>query len=574
MKKIFLIFFLLAFKIHAQTEVSISYPKPAFLMSFKDPYKEIRLDFEDDYKGFYAKMDVSDSLMVFRSKNEFKKYTNEVEKYKKAVERAIKEKEEEEKELKEGKAKKSSKNKKEVVLTPPDKTTYLIINRELLKPGLELEVTYQEYRSSKKLLVTTIVITTDLDKKATYEGIFEKLDGDIATIDGKAVKLVEKAQIKGKKGKGFEGKVFNSFKEMMLGSIVEVNGRRQADGVLLAEKGEVWENSEDDLDRQIKVSLKNTMRMSANEVAFGDSKFQLIKNPAIQTYVSKVGRSLIPQYQKELHKDHPAKIDFNFYVIKDSTFNACAYPDGSIFVHSTLLEEIENEAQLAAILGHEMAHVTYEHSKKNFETNKNIKLGKEGVVIIGKIIDRTTNTSIPVADLSVMVASFGGQALSSKYSRDLESQADRNGLTYMINAGYDPREAAKIWKRLSTLSDKNEPEYHYGSDVVRAVSKGIETIYASHPDANNRYKSLNRLLAQNLFTEELEDKTIGKDEYTAFKKGLKNVLKGKAFDEPVYVAPKKEETKPVDPKPATDTKPPANKPPTKPKAQVKKKPND
>lgn len=544
-------------------------------MGFKEPYKQINLDFEDDDNGYYSKMGVSDTLMVFRSKKEFARYESEVEKYEKAVEKAAKEKAEEEKALKDGKTKKESKNKKEILLAPPDKTLYLSENKKLLKPGFDVEVTYDEYRVSKQLIANRIVVLTDLDKKQTYEGVFERLDGDVATIDGRAAKFTDKAQIKGRKGRGFDGKIFTSFSDMMLGSIVEITGKVMMDGILLIEKGEVWENNEDDLDKQIKSSLKTTMKLSANEVSFGDSRFELVKNQAIQTYVSKIGRNLIPQYQKELDRNHPAKIDFNFYVIKDSTFNACAYPDGSIFVHSTLLEEIENEAQLAAILGHEIAHVTYEHSRKNFESNKKIKLGAEGVKLLGTVVERQTNTSIPIADLSVVVASFGGKALSSKYSRDLENQADRNGLTYMINGGYDPREAARIWKRLSAMSDKSEPEYHFGSDLLRATAKGIETIYASHPESISRYKSLTRLLAQNVFDESFDNKIVGKAEYAAFKKGLKRVLKGKTYDEPVEVAKPKETSPKVEEAKTSDTKPTTSKAndKTKAKAPAKKKAN-
>lgn len=559
---------------YAQKEVGISYTKKAFLMAFKEPYTHINLDFDDDVKGFYSNMQVGDSLLVFRSEKEFSKYEDDLKKYYKAIERAEKEKEkeiekekqEEEKALKEGKPRKESKKKKvePKEIKPPDLTTFLTKNREILKGGLELDVNYEEFRTSKQVVVRRIVITTDLDKKDDYEGVFERLDGDIATIDGRGVRLKENTIIKGKPGKGFEGKTFASFKDMMLGSIVNVKGRRQADGILLADEGLVWENAEEDIDRQIKTSLKNTMKLSANEVTFGTNQFVFVKNAAVQTYVSKIGRNLIPQYQKELDKSHPAKIDFNFYVIQDSTFNACAYPDGSIFVHSALLEELENEAQLAAIIGHEIAHVTYEHARKNFETGKKVEAGKTGVKVLAKVVEYKTNTAIPVEDVAVLVASVGGKALSSKYSRNLESQADRNGLTYMINAGYDPREASKVWKRLALLSDVAEPEYHFGSNLLRAASKGIETIYASHPDAIDRYKSLNRLLSQNMFDDEHDNKKVGKEEYSDFKRGLKRVIKGQSFGEPIS-EPKKEQVKTVAPagnKPASNIKS-APKTPTK-----------
>ncbi len=568
-KHLLVIFLLLTQLSLGQREVGITYTKPAFLMSFKEPFTQINLDFEDDSNGFYSKMEVGDSMLIFRSKKEYSKYENELAKYMKALEKsAQKERSEQEKAIKQGKPIKESKSRNDDTkgLKYPDLTTYLKTNRDLLKAGLDLDITYDEYRTTNKMIVRKIIITTDLDKKDDYEGVFERIDNDIAIIDGRGVRLKENTIIKGKVGKGFEGKSFTTFKDMMFGSIVNVKGRRQADGILLADEGEVWDNSEDEIDKRIKLSLKNTMKLSANEVSFGTNRFIFVKNPMIQNYVSKIGRNLIPQYQKELDKNHPAKVDFNFYVIQDSTFNACAYPDGSIFIHSALLEELDNEAQLAAIIGHEIAHVTNEHARKNFESGKKITAVNETVKLFSSVLDKKTNTGIPLEDVSVLVASVGGQALSSKYNRNLESQADRNGLTYMINAGYDPREASKVWKRLALLADNTQPEYKGGANLQMALSKGIETIYASHPDAIVRYKSLNRLLSQNNIDEDIENKKIGKEEYLAFKKGLKRVLRGQHFEEPTSSTTKKtpKDVLQLGNKPATNIK-------ASPKTTTKKK---
>jgi Zn-dependent protease with chaperone function len=568
---------LLSYQTLAQVEVPISYTKPAFLMIYKEPYKQITFEFVEDVKDYYSTMDMNDSVMVFKNENQYRKYDRDLKNYYKAIENEKedeeKAKKEAEKALKEGKKPKEFKKKE---LTPPSLAIYLNDNHKILRTGLDLKVTYEEYRISKKVIVKYIIITTDLEANDDYTGVFERLDGEIATIDGRAVKLKEKTVLKGKEGKGFEGKTFTSFKDMMLGSIVNIKGVRYADGILIADKGEVWEDSEDDLDRQIKTSLKNSMKLSANEVTFSDSKFELIQNTAIQTYVSKIGRAMIPQYQKDLDRNHPARVDFNFYVVKDSSFNACAYPDGSIFIHSTLLEELENEAQLGAILGHEIAHVILKHSRKGFQNKKAVGAGsdilKKGADLFSKKQEQKTGKESFIDDAANLITAFGGPALVSKYGRDLENQADRNGLTYMANAGYDPREAAKVWKRLSTLTDNSQPNYYFGSNLFKSISKGVETIYASHPESVTRYKNLNKLLAQNTFEGKIEDRLIGKEEYAAFKKGLKRVLGGKEYDEPVEVAkPKEEIHKPLEVVAPTKVESTPSKPVPKPKAPVKKK---
>lgn len=172
-----------------------------------------------------------------------------------------------------------------------------------------------------------------------------------------------------------------------------------------------------------------------------------------------------PQYLQDLPESDPAKILFRFYVIDDPSFNAFAYPDGSVFVHTGLLETIENEAQLAAILGHEIAHVTHEHGLNKYRQAKGVETGKNVAKQTGKVMEKLGNLNpfnkkktvkVQVEELDVDeteevtlegAIDFGFELYSNMYSRELENQADRVGLFYMHQAGYDPREAPKIWAK-------------------------------------------------------------------------------------------------------------------------------
>lgn len=502
MKKILLLstFLFVVSYSFAQKEVAILNKKPAFITELSSPLTGMQIDIDDDYTSYFSKIEVKDSTMVFRTAAEYSSYIN---KYDKAM--------------------RDRTNSTKPKNTPlPDATLYLVKNRELLRPGLEIDIYFEEYRISQRNIARYIVILTKMDGNDTYTGVYEGITDNRAVIDGKSVTLKEGAFIEGTEG--FKGQRFQSFQNMMIGSFVQVSGKRQPSGILLVEKGKAWENKESPDDAKLKVSLQTTMKVTSSEVSFGNMKFKMLKNADLSNYVSQVGRSVIPAYQKELPNGHPVKIDFNFYVVEDSTFNACAYPDGSVFVHTALLAQLDNEAQLATILGHEISHVTYEHARVQFRVQQNIAIGAAIFTVFAVV------AGVAPVDVAVLVAAFGGVALSSSYNRKLEEQADRAGLNYMFQAGYDPREAGKVWKKMKEIT--SAAESHYGANMARATEKGINSIYATHPSALKRYKNVNRLIALNYHEEDLTVLKVNQPVYRSKMKAMNSWLKGTAYYEP------------------------------------------
>lgn len=535
MKNVFLfllLFLWVSLPIFAQTEVVIRNKKPAFITQLSSPLTEMRVDIEDDFTGYFSKMEIPDTFLVFRTNYEYNTYMNKYERARKDM--------------------LNPKTKKKGV-TLPDITPYLVKNRELVRPGLEIDLFFDEYRISQRNIARHIVIQTKLEGNDHFEGIYEGVSEDgLAVVDGKTIRLKQGAYIEGTEG--FKGQNFHSFKDMMIGSFVRVYGKRQSDGILLVERGTAWENKEMPDDLKLKQSLRNTMKITSSEVSFGQLKFLLLKNADLSSYVSQIGRLIVPSYQKELPKGHPVKIDFNFYVVEDSTFNACAYPDGSIFVHTALLAQLENEAQLAAILGHEIAHVTYEHARMQ------IRKQRQNETTAMMFAFFTVVAGVLPADVAILAAGLGGPALSSFYSRSLEEQADRAGLTYMYQAGFDPREAGKVWKKMYELTDASVA--HFGSNLLKAAEKGINSIYASHPDALKRYKNVNRLIALNYHDEDLTGLKVNQPQYRSKMKSMRKWLQGTPYFEP------EPEPKPV--KPTPDTTNPKKEEPKPPKPKVKK----
>ncbi|HET9228843.1 MAG TPA: M48 family metalloprotease [Thermoanaerobaculia bacterium] len=390
------------------------------------------------------------------------------------------------------------------------------VDRSALRPGIEVSVSGE--RLGSRLVAHRVRLLTEVeDRKVKVSGIFEKLQGSVATVGGQLVTLGPGARVSG--SREWKGKSFASFDEMMLGSFVELEGTRGADGLTLASKGETSPNLYTDTEAEMLGQLRQGLvmpaanQLSGGQVEIGGQAFKLVRDLKIQTYVTRVGLKLIPSYLQDRPAGEPGEILFRFYVIDDPSFNAFAYPDGSVFVHTGLLAVIENEAQLAAVLGHEIAHVTHEHGRRQFEAGKKIDTGRKAINILGRVAEATGRRNPfgtrEVAGVPVDVGAvlqFGTGVFSNVYSRDMENQADRVGLFYMYEAGYDPREAPKVWRTIvDQIGRRNK--------VEEAVSRVQTFLYSSHPEAKARLSNLNREVALNWYGADFGQTAVGKESY-------------------------------------------------------------
>jgi predicted Zn-dependent protease len=189
-------------------------------------------------------------------------------------------------------------------------------------------------------------------------------------------------------------------------------------------------------------------------------------DPLLDEYLARIGDRLRPDEVR------PAGVPgLRFGVISDPTLNAFAMPNGRIYVHSGLLSRIDNEAQLAMILGHEMTHVDHRHALR-FErdaVNKQI-LFPVGAAVLSQTASAILGGGLPLA----ATAAING------YGRDLEREADEEGMARLVRAGYDPKEAPKVFALLQADSKDR------GS---------LETFFfGSHPRLQERIETTNRLI--------------------------------------------------------------------------------
>ena len=156
-------------------------------------------------------------------------------------------------------------------------------------------------------------------------------------------------------------------------------------------------------------------------------RMKLLAENTVQEYVSHLGDSLIPEGARGTRKP----IEFRFFVVEDPEINAESLPDGTLLINTGLLGAMENEAQLAFVLSHEMAHVLQVHYRREVEETRGSRVG---LTIAG------VASSLFIGNAGLFLAEVGIASSVNGHQRELENQADRLGLQNVIEHGYDPRE--------------------------------------------------------------------------------------------------------------------------------------
>ncbi len=195
---------------------------------------------------------------------------------------------------------------------------------------------------------------------------------------------------------------------------------------------------------------------------------KLYRDRLLEDYLAEVGQRLIPEAVKQTEA-----VGFRFHVIQDPTLNAFAYPNGAVYLHTGLVARLENEAQLAAVLSHELTHVTNRHTLRFLRSAQNRALGLEilgigasiGVAAVaGKEAQKGNVEGAIILQQGANVLlglglQLGTLAAVNGYGRGLETEADVEGMKRLVAAGYDPKEVPKVFNLLlSTYGDESKAE--------------------------------------------------------------------------------------------------------------------
>ena len=432
-------------------------------------------------------------------------------------------------------------------------------------PGMKVDLYIDHYQRSLKNVAKEIVLSDDYYGSVTLTGLFEFVDGQRASVDGQLVILDKNTVLRGQNE--WKDKKFSSFSELQLGCELTLHGQRETDGIIYANRGTARPVEENTDDLMLRRAVDLGMKVDKNRLSIGNTFTRtFITDNTLQDYVNSIGRKVVPQYLRTLPIDHPDHIDFKYYLVDDESMNASAFPNGTVVIHTGLLKSMSNEAQLAAVIGHEIAHVTQKHQSKNYRNRKSWKTITE-VLTVATVVGgptssaqnnrsnqmtrmsatnqrgqppRTTSGSLPIAFLNIL-----SEMYTSEYSRSQEMQADRIGLRYMYDAGYDPREASNFWKKLA--QDESDAKRDVAAtnmmmqmmdEPTKGTEKSVppekrESIYASHPRSRDRFNHVSFLLSTAYATTDLSKAIVNAEQHQR----MLSLLRGKSSYKPTIASP-------------------------------------
>ena len=191
------------------------------------------------------------------------------------------------------------------------------------------------------------------------------------------------------------------------------------------------------------------------------------------TYVAGIGKNIAIQSGLSNARD-----DFTITLLNSAVNNAFAIPGGYVYTTRQLVALMNNEAELAGVLGHEVAHVAARHSKKRQSAaTRNSILGVLGTVLSGAILGNSA-----LGQLGQRAFSQGSQLLTLQFSRGQETQADNLGIQYLRSAGYDPRAMGTV---LQSLANQNALD----SRIMGRADNRMPEWASTHPDPASRVRA-------------------------------------------------------------------------------------
>ncbi len=412
--------------------------------------------------------------------------------------------------------------------------------------------------SGANYVATTVETNIAADGSIRIHGLFEGIQDGHAVIDGYPIRVSPGTVIKGehrifKKGAcECAGFAVPSFDHPLLPAgefYVEVSGFQDESGTVTADEVFLCRNTfgrpEQELLAATNGSLTDqTQRITQvppsvysppmglynGQVQVGQYSYPLTNDIELQGYINQVGNRLLPDHVAD-QQGLGGPVSYRFYVIDDPIPNAFAFPNGMIFIHTGLLNMMDNEAQLAVVLGHEIAHVTHEHGRERYATSS---LVDKGTTLFGTFFENSLQVEFGklapnmspemLGTLTTVSANITPAAISNivKPQAKMETQADRVGLYYAHQAGYDIREAVNFWNKMEQLTASTSFQQEItsqllsslGSDRLKYQTAGqnplqklgaagsevlakqiLDTIYTSHPKARKRARAMNELIS-------------------------------------------------------------------------------
>lgn len=314
--------------------------------------------------------------------------------------------------------------------------------------------------------------------KIVIDGRTESLDGyaewrrdGLLIVDGQRVRLSPSGKLKA-------SKEVKGLADIPLGYEVKVKGHRVEGGVLEADEVMARENGTALFEQDLRNAFDVMERRYVDDRRMYEEDDNGKRQDYGRLYTSGPEVERVRRILKRLVPEYLERRDFRVYVVENKEWNAMAAPNDSIYVFSGLLKDMDDD-EVAIVLGHELAHATHEHSRKSFKKTMLIQLAALGVVAVAEesVKDKNKRAVLQVATL------LGASAWASGYGRSHEDQADRVGLRYAAEGGFDVSKGPQLWNRFAEK---------YGNSP-----KALNFFFGDHSVAQDRARNLTREIALN-----------------------------------------------------------------------------
>lgn len=306
--------------------------------------------------------------------------------------------------------------------------------------------------------------------KVEVEGYAEWRDGEILIVEGQRVWLTRGGRFKG------AGDA-TTFRDIPLGYEVKAEGTRAANGMIIATTVEAKPNG----DALFEGDLISAFNEIEEQYRRRGEVYEEDENGNVESMGKLLGEGRhvdrVRQIAARLTPPYLNAKDFRFYIVENDEWNAMAAPNRSIYVFTGLLDDMDDD-EVAVVLGHELVHATHEHSRRHYRTNMILQLATLGIVVAAETIDSDAKRTV------VQVAAMlGTTAWSSGYGRRHEDQADRVGLRYAHQGGFDVNKGPALWGRFAEK---------YGQP-----NRVVNFFFGDHSVAEARARNLRQELAVN-----------------------------------------------------------------------------
>ena len=294
------------------------------------------------------------------------------------------------------------------------------------------------------------------------DGYAEWRTGGELVVDGQRVRAEARTKWKGR---------FTALDAVPLGHEVRVRGTRQPDGTVLAGDIDVRPNGTALFENEVRNGTDELeglwLRSGEAFEADGRGKKTIIGE------VEREGRAVdrVRRLVRQMSPLYVNQRDIRVYVIDNKEWNAMAMGNGAVWVFRGIMDDM-TDSELAIVVGHELAHYTHEHSRRQMRKGMWGQFGSLAALLAAAAID-----SHGLRAAAQLGSALGFSAWMNGYGRDLEDQADRVGLRYAHEAGFDVSRAPQVWQRFLDKYGQGDPVTNFffsNHSLASARRKNLE----------------------------------------------------------------------------------------------------